>query len=43
MSTYNSNPPDLVTQAVNGEKVMKYKASMGFDVANGRANTAPAL
>ena len=39
----NSNPADLLTKAMNGEKVMKYMAEMGFDIDNGRASTTPTL
>ena len=37
----NNNPADLPTKALNGEKVMKYVADIGFDVISSRANTAP--
>ena len=39
----NNNPADILTQAMNGEKVMKYMAEMGFDIDNSRASTVPTL
>ena len=38
----NNNPADLLTKAMNGEKVMKYMGEMGFDI-DSRASTAPTL
>ena len=39
----NNNPADLLTKAMNGERVMKCMAEMGFDIDNSRASTAPTL
>ena len=39
----NNNPADLLTKAMNGKKMMKYMAEMGFDIDNSRASTAPTL
>ena len=39
----NNNPADLLTKAMNGEKVMKHMAEMAFDIDNSRASTAPTL
>ena len=39
----NNSPADLLTKAMNGEKVMKYMAETGFDIDNSRASTAPTL
>ena len=39
----NNNPAELLTKAMNGEKMMKYMAEMGFDIDNSRASTDPTL
>ena len=39
----NNNSADLLTKAMNGEKVMKHMAEMGFDIDNSHASTAPTL
>ena len=39
----NNTPADLLTNAMNVEKVTKYMADVGLDIDNSRANTAPTL
>ena len=34
VGTNNNNPADLLTKAINGEKLTKYLAEMGFDIDN---------
>ena len=36
----NNSPVDFLTKAMNGKKVMKYMAKMGFDIDDSRASTA---
>ena len=39
----NNNPVDLLTKVMNGEKLMKYMAEMGFDIDNTRTSPTPTL